>query len=188
MPAARRARLTLSLTLVLVAIDAGFALQARRASIVVAPKLLSLRGGAQPAAVERTATLPKRAPSASRSRTLPIKRQNSSKSGFGMRDAAVVILCLLAAAAAHLYAEPLIGTVAPNLKEYAWVAFGGTFATGLYTMARLVNYNRVHGIDRALCKLLVGIEPLGLGSLLPPALFFALGSAASVQTLPSHAG
>ena len=68
------------------------------------------------------------------------------------------------------------------------MAFGGTFATGLYAMARLVNYNRVHGVDRALCKLLVGIEPSGLGSLLPPALLFALGSAASVQTLPSHAG
>ena len=165
----------------LVTVHAGLSLRPR-ASVIRAPTLLSLRGGAQPASIERSsATLPKRPKRAA-------KTKPQSPSDVGIRDVAVVGLCLATAAAAHLYAEPLMATVPPNLKSHAWLLFGGTFATTLYVVVRLFNYPRAMGIDRALCRLLVGTDPKGLARLIPPALLFVLGSGASAQTLPSNAG
>jgi len=95
-----------------------------------------------------------------------------------------VVLCLAAAGAAQLGSEPLLATVPRELQTMAWMAFGGVFALGMYTIVRLTN-ERVISIDRALGRLLLGVDqPSSLSS---AATLFALGVVASMQAGPGGA-
>uniref|UniRef100_A0A7S3BSD3 Uncharacterized protein n=1 Tax=Haptolina ericina TaxID=156174 RepID=A0A7S3BSD3_9EUKA len=181
----------------------GVALSAQAGQpIHVSPKpklhaLYTLRGGVQPAMAERVRPT---TPSGSRSasslqrsiKALPNKVKGKKKkepTASVTLDVVTTSLCLSAVVAAALGSDTLMAAVDPHMKSLAWMLFGGGLSCSLYALVRLTNGYRGKGINRALCKLIVGGEPSGLvGTMLPPSLLFALGSAASFQTLPSNAG
>ena len=77
-------------------------------------------------------------------------------------------------------------------QSAAWMLIGGLLSTILYVAVALVHYERALQLGAPLCKFVFG----GFGprssalvrTLSAPALLFALGSLASVNTLPQMAG
>lgn len=163
------------------------------ASATLRPKpLLLLRGGVQPQMAEEAdasvdaGVLPKSPPAVvrrnSRSmRSQPGKSKLKRKGGSPLRDAAAAALCLAAIGTGlSTNFDSYLAAVPPQARGLVWLCVGGAFAVGLFALVAVTSYRRAV----ALCQLLFGDEP----SLSVPPMLFALGAAASMQSLPAAAG
>ena len=101
-----------------------------------------------------------------------------------MQDLVSVGAVLALIGAAQLSASPLIESLPCKMKSLAWIGYGGTFATSVYLVLRLLNGARARQLAGAMFG--DGLDGW-LGSALP-GLFFALGAAGSMLCTPQGAG
>jgi hypothetical protein len=153
-------------------------------------RLLALRGGVQPAPLVESpavATASARQPGHAVAKGRPpLKRRppRRRRRASGLRDAASAALVLSTVGGAlAVDADAMLGARVPGrLQGVAWLLAGGALSSVLYACVRLTNPHRAAG----LCRLLLGGDELR--SLHASALLFALGAAASMQSLPNAAG
>ena len=168
------------------------------ASATLRPKpLLLLRGGVQPQMAEEAdasvdaGVLPKSPPAVVRRNSRSMRSQpgksklklstRKRKGGSPLRDAAAAALCLAAIGTGlSTNFDSYLAAVPPQARGLVWLCVGGAFAVGLFALVAVTSYRRAV----ALCQLLFGDEP----SLSVPPMLFALGAAASMQSLPAAAG
>lgn len=159
--------------------------------------LLLLRGGVQPQMAEEAdasadaGVLPKSPPAVVRRNSRSMRSQpgksklklstRKRKGGSPLRDAAAAALCLAAIGTGlSTNFDSYLAAVPPQARGLVWLCVGGAFAVGLFALVAVTSYRRAV----ALCQLLFGDEP----SLSVPPMLFALGAAASMQSLPAAAG
>lgn len=161
------------------------------------PQLLVLRGGVQPAVIERptntpapAATTVRSTPSNARNRPKPKTRRRRDPNKLSLQDAATAALSLSALGAAHYWNDAYMEAVPKGSKDVAWMFFGSLLCSFMYMIMRVLNYDRAMAINRSLAKLLLGDSTTkGVVSSGPAlALITLLGGLASFQTLPSMAG
>jgi len=164
------------------------------------PSLLTLRGGAEPAVAAELQPAVATQPSSHRAglatKVKKKKKKQQSASLLGVRDGVAVAMCLSAVGAVAVGVggsdcDPLMRMVPQDMRNAAWLLFGGMLSSSLYGIIRVTHADRARAIGAAVGKTVWGLNPAGRSLahvVSAPAVLFALGSIASCQTLPSFAG
>jgi len=149
----------------------------------ITARLLALRGGLEPQLVRPTRSRTAAATKVGARRSTPIspRRKKGGASVRKLQDMATALAVLTLVGGAQLTAGPLVESLPKAMQSFAWMAFGGSFVSGVYLLVTLINRQRA----RDLCNLMFGAGHVNSWfKHVVPAAYFALGAAGSMLTLP----